>query len=137
MAILAAGLATGALMAQTFIMIGCLTAFFLLKNPPPMLKPMLTRFAPGTLVLGMVAAAYPLWGIVGVVLAFLFLALENGFPGPGLGSANFVYTAGVTCSAVALTLPFLLLLREARIGITCVMLSGVLIFGWLLPFLAT
>ena len=137
MDILAAGLATGALMAQTFIMIGCLTAFFLLKNPPPTLKPMLTSFSPGTLVLGMVAAAYPLWGIVGVVLAFLFLALQNGFPGTGLGSANFAYTAGVTCAAAAMTLPFLLLLREVRIGITCVMLSGVLIFGWLLPLLAT
>ena len=137
MDILAAGLATGALMAQTFIMIGCLTAFFLLKSPPPTLKPMLTRLSPGTLVLGMVVAAYPLWGIVGVVLAFLFLALQNGFPGPGLGSANFVYTAGITCAAVAMTLPFLLLLREVRVGITCVMLSGVLIFGWLLPLLAT
>ena len=137
MNILAAGLATGALMAQTFIMIGCLTAFFLLKNPPTTLKPMLTRFSPGTLVLGMVAVAYPLWGIVGVVLSFLFWALQNGFPGPGLGSANFVYTAGVTCSAVALALPILMLLREARIGITCVVLSGVLIFGWLLPLLAT
>ena len=137
MDILTAGLATGALMAQTFIMIGCLTAFFLLKNPPPNLKPMLTRFPPGTLVLGMVAAAYPLWGIVGIVLAFLFLALQNGFPGPGLGSANFVYTVGVACAAVSLTAPFLLLLREVRVGITCVMLSGVLIFGWLLPFLAT
>ena len=44
MSFLAAGLATGALMAQTFIMIGCLTAFFLLKNPPPHLKPVLTRY---------------------------------------------------------------------------------------------
>ncbi len=137
MAILAAGLATGALMAQTFIMIGCLTAFFLLKNPPPTLKPMLTRFPPGTLVLGMVAAAYPLWGIAGVVLSFLFLALQNGFPGSGLGSANFVYTAGVTCAAVALALPILLLLRDVRVGIICVVLSGILIFGWLLPLLAT
>ena len=137
MSFLAAGLATGALMAQTFIMIGCLTAFFLLKSPPPRLKPILTRFPPGTFVLGMVAAAYPLWGIVGVVLSFLFLALQNGFPGPGLGSANFVYTAGVACAAVALSLPFIFLLRDVRVGITCIVLSAVLIFGWLLPLLAT
>ena len=137
MSFLAAGLATGALMAQTFIMIGCLTAFFLLKNPPPHLKPILTRIPPGTMVLGMVAAAYPLWGIVGIVLSFLFLALQNGFPGSGLGSANLVYTVGVTCASVALSVPILILLREVRVGISCIALSAVLIFGWLLPLLAT
>ena len=137
MSFLAAGLATGALMAQTFIMIGCLTAFFLLKNPPPNLKPMITRYPPGTIVLAMVASAYPLWGIVGIVLAFLFLALQNGFPGAGLGSANFVYTAGVSCATVALAVPFLFLLKEVRIGISCIVISAILIFGWLLPLLAT
>lgn len=137
MSFLTAGLATGALMAQTFIMIGCLTAFFLMKNPPPNLKPVLTRYPPGTIVLGMVAAAYPLWGIVGVVLSFLFIALQNGFPGPGLGSANLAYTAGVACASVALSVPILILLREVRIGISCIVLSAVLIFGWLLPLLAT
>ena len=124
-------------MAQTFIMIGCLTAFFLLKNPPPHLKPAITKYPPGTIVLTMVASAYPLWGIVGVVLSFLFIALQNGFPGPGLGSANFVYTVGVACASVALLVPILILLSAVRVGLSCIVLSAVLIFGWLLPFLAT
>lgn len=124
-------------MAQTFIMIGCLTAFFLLKNPPPNLKQVLTRYPPGTIVLGMVAAAYPLWGIIGIVLSFLFIAMQNGFPGSGLGSANLAYTAGVSFASVALALPFVFLLRAVRVGISCIVISAILIFGWLLPLLAT
>ena len=134
---LVAGLASGALMAQTFIAVGCLTAFFLLKNPPPSVASVLGRFPPGTLVLAIVAASFPIWGIIGVVLAFLFLALENGYPGGGLGSANVVYSAGVSCAALALALPVLILLRRVWPGVTSITVASALIYGWLLPFLAT
>lgn len=137
MSFLVAGLATGALMAQTFVMIGCLTAFFLLKNPPPHLQQTLAKYTPGTIVLGMVAAAYPLWGVVGVLLSFLFIALQNGLPGGGLGSANLAYTLGVALAGVALAAPILIVLRGVRIGITCLLFSAVVIYGWLLPLLAT
>ncbi len=137
MSFLVAGLATGALMAQTFVMIGCLTAFFLLKNPPPNLQQTLSKYTPGTIVLGMVAAAYPLWGVIGVLMSFLFIAFQNGFPGGGLGSANLVYTCGVALAAVALAAPIIFLLKGVRIGISCLVLSAVLIYGWLLPLLAT
>ncbi len=137
MSFLVAGLATGALMAQTFVMIGCLTAFFLLKNPPPNLQHTLSKYTPGTIVLGMVAASYPLWGVVGVLLSFVFIASQNGFPGGGLGSANLVYTIGVALAAVALAAPILVLLKGVRIGISCLVLSAILIYGWLLPLLAT
>ena len=137
MSFLVAGLATGALMAQTFVMIGCLTAFFLLKNPPPHLQQTLSKYTPGTIVLGMVAASYPLWGVVGVLSSFLFVAFQNGFPGGGLGSANLVYTAGVALAAITLAAPILVLLKGVRIGISCIVLSAILIYGWLLPLLAT
>jgi len=137
MSFLVAGLATGALMAQTFVMIGCLTAFFLMKNPPPNLQQTLSKYTPGTIVLGMVAASYPLWGIIGVLLSFLFVAFQNGFPGGGLGSPNLSYTAGVSLAAAALAAPILILLRGIRIGISCLVLSAILIYGWLLPLLAT
>ena len=137
MDVLVAGLASGALMAQTFIAAGCLTVFFLLKDPPPSVAPLLSRFPPGTLVLGIVAAAFPTWGILGVVLAFLFLALENGVPGSGLGSANIAYSLGITVAAVALAAPFLLLLRRVWPGVTFITVASALIYGWLLPFLAT
>ena len=137
MSFLVAGLATGALMAQTFVMIGCLTAFFLLKNPPPNLQQTLSKYTPGTIVLGMVAAAYPLWGIVGVLLSFVFVAFQNGFPGGGLGSANVVYTSAVAGAGVALAAPILFLLKGVRTGIACLLFSAVLIYGWLLPLLAT
>ena len=134
---LIAGMATGALMAQTFILIGCLTLFFMLKNPPPELEPLISRLPPGALVFGVLASAYPLWGIVGVILAFLFLALENGYPAAGLGSANLAYTLGVAVAAVALALPFMILLRRFWPGVAAMTIAVVAIFGWLLPILAT
>ena len=137
MSILVAGLASGALMAHTFIVIGCLTAFFLIKNPSPRVETFMTRYPPGTLVFGMIAVAFPAWGVVGVVLSIAFLALDSGLPGGGLGSANIVYTLFVAAAFAALFLPFAILLRRVWPGVACLALASSSIYGWLLPFLAT
>ena len=137
MDILIAGLASGAFMAQVFIMVGCLTAFFALKNPPPALAGMLERFSPAVLVAGIVVAAYPTWGVVGVVLAFLFVALENGFPGSGLGSPNLAYSVGVTLASLALAAPIAILAQRLWVGVVSLTAASVGIYGWLLPLLAS
>ncbi len=124
-------------MAQTFITIGCVTAFFILKDPPPSLAPLVRRMPPGGFVLGMVVAAYPVWGILGIALAFLFLALQNGYPGAGLGSANLVYTLGVAAASALVAAPVAALARRFWPGVALMTLASALIFGWLLPFLAT
>ena len=137
MAILIAGLAAGVFMAQIFVTVGCLTAFFALKNPPPALAIILARFPPGAFVMTAVIFAYPLWGIIGLVSAFLFIALENGAPGGGLGSPNIVYTVGVTLAAIALALPISILARQLWPGVACTAVACIMIFGWLLPLLAS
>ena len=137
MDIIIAGLASGALMAQTFIAVGCVTAFFVIKEPPPPLAVFLARFPPGAFVMVVVIAAYPVWAIVGVVLAFLFLALRNGVPGAGLGTANLAYTLGVTVASITLAAPLTLLVRRLWPGMIVMTLCTVSIFGWLLPFLAS
>ena len=135
--ILIAGAASGTLMAQTFIMLWCVTAFFIIKDPPPSLVPLLTRFSPGAFVLAVVAVAFPLWGIVGVVLGFLFLALENGIPGDAPGIQNLAYTAGVSAASVFLAAPLVVGVPRLWAGIAATAVSSVGIYGWLLPFLAT
>lgn len=137
MDILIAGLASGVFMAQAFITIGCITAFFALKDPPPAIGVILARFPPGVFVMTIVVFAYPVWGVIGIVSAFLFLALQNAVPGEGLGSPNLVYTAFVSLASVALSLPVIVLGRRLWIGVVSITLSLIAIFGWLLPLLAS
>ena len=137
MDILIAGLASGVFMAQLFITIGCITAFFALKDPPPAIAVMLARFPPGVFVMTIVIFAYPVWGIIGLVSAFLFLALQNAAPGAGLGSPNLVYTAFISLASVALALPLIILAKRLWSGVVGITLSAIAIFGWLLPLLAS
>lgn len=137
MDILIAGLASGVFMAQLFITIGCITAFFALKDPPPAIAVMLARFPPGVFVMTIVVFAYPVWGVIGIVSAFLFLALQNATPGAGLGSPNLVYTAFVCFASVALALPLVILAKRLWSGVAGITLSSIAIFGWLLPLLAS
>ena len=137
MAVLIAGLAAGIFMAQIFVTVGCVTAFFALKDPPPALGVMLARFPPGIFVMTIVVFSYPAWGVIGLVSAFLFIALQNGAPGSGLGSPNMVYTIGVSLAAIALALPLIVLAKRLWPGVASVTLASIAIFGWLLPLLAS
>lgn len=137
MDILIAGLASGALMAHTFVTIWCISMFFIIKNPPPSLAAAIERLPPGGFLVGVMAAAFPIWGIIGVVLAFLFVAMENGAPGAGLGASNIAYTAGVSAASIMLALPFGIAIRRLLPGVASIALASAGIFGWLLPFLAS
>ena len=137
MDVLIAGLAAGVFMAQVFITVGCVTAFFALKDPPPALAVTLARFPPGVFVMTIVIFAYPMWGVIGLVSAFLFIALQNATPGGGLGSPNMVYSVGVSLAALALALPIAVLAGRLWPGVACMALACAAIFGWLLPLLAS
>ena len=137
MDLLIVGLAAGALMAKMFVTIWCLALFYLYRDPPPALAALSRRFSPTALVMGMVAAAYPLWGIIGVVLAFLLLALRNAAPAAGFGSPNMAYTLGVSLAAVLLAAPLAVAFRRLRIALAATAVSVAATFGWLMPFLAT
>ncbi|MDP7413398.1 MAG: hypothetical protein QF465_07175 [SAR202 cluster bacterium] len=133
---LIAGLASGALMASIFVTAGTFMAFAIVRDPPPTLAVFLARFPPGGVVLTVVAISYPLWGGIGLILAVLFIALENGVPDGGLGSPNIAYSLGVTVAAAMLAAPVVLLLRRVWPGVVSIALFAAGIFGWFLPFLA-
>ena len=137
MIILLAGMACGVLMAKFFIIIGSLTAFAILRNPPPNLARVMERFPPGGLIIAMVIIAYPVWTLIGVILAFLFLALQNAVTGGGLGTPNVAYTAGVSLAGVAIAIPLAIPFRRYWPALAATWVTGVGSFGWLLPNLLT
>ena len=137
MGALIAGVASGAFMASVFVTLGVFMAFALVKDPPPAAAVMLARFPPGGAVMTVVALAYPIWGGIGLIMGLLFLALQNGIPGGGLGSPNLAYSVSVAAAAALLAAPLALLLRRVWQGVVGIALFSVAIFGWLLPFLAS
>ena len=137
MGALIAGAASGAFMASVFVTLGVFMAFVLVKEPSPAMAVTLARFPPGGAVMAVVVLAYPVWGAIGIIMGLLFLALQNGMPGAGLGSANLAYSVGVAVAAVLLAAPMLLLLRRVWQGVVGIALASAGIFGWLLPFLAS
>ena len=134
---LLAGMASGVLMAKFFILIGSLAAFAALRDPTPGITALMERFPPGGLIIALVIMAYPVWTIIGIVLAFLFLALQNGFPGGGLGSPNVAYTAGVSVAGVAIVLPLAIPFRRFWPALVAMYVTGAGTFAWLLPILLT
>ena len=137
MAILIAGLASGLFMAHIFVTIGCVTAFFALKDPPPAFAVMLARFPPGVFVMSVVVFSYPVWCVIGTALALLFLALQNAAPGAGLGSPNIAYTIGVSVATILLALPIMVLAKRLWTGVAGIALFAIATFGWMLPHLAS
>ena len=137
MAILIAGLASGLFMAHVFITVGCVAAFFALKDPPPALAVMLARFPPGVFVISVVIFSFPVWAVIGTVLAFLFIALRNAAPGAALGSPNLAYTAFVSLASLALAVPLMALAGRLWTAVACMTLFAIAIFGWLLPLMAS
>lgn len=136
MSALIAGVASGALMAKLFVTIWCVSFFFLMKDPPPAVAALAKRVSPTALTMGIVAAAYPIWGIIGVMMAFLFAALENAAPNGGLGSANLTYTLGICAACAMLTAPLAIVFRRVWMGLAATAISAAVTFGWLTPFLA-
>ena len=137
MTTLLAGMASGVLMAKFFILIVSLTAFAALRNPTPGLTALMERFPPGGLVIALVIIAYPVWTIIGIILALVFVALQNGVPGGGLGSPNIAYTSGVSVAGVAIVLPLAIPFRRFWPALVAMCVTGVGTFGWLLPILLT
>ena len=134
---LLAGLASGAFMASVFVAVGASMVVSLAQSPPVIMERLLDRFSPVQLVMPVVILSYPVWGIVGVVLALLYAAAEEAAPAGGLGSPNLFYTIMVAGLALLTVAPLLILLRRAQLQLV---LSGgtfIGVFGWMLPFFAT
>ena len=105
MSTLIAGAASGLVMASVFAGVAMLMLFVAVRAPPPILQAIFQRFPPSALAMSVVFLAYPVWAIIGAVMALLYEVSSEQVPGAGLGSPNLAFTVAVVVAAAAVTAP--------------------------------
>ena len=135
MAVVIAGAASGVIMALAFATVSAFMLFGIVKNPPEGYKAILNRFPPGTLVMTTVTLGYPVWLIIGTVIALLYRISSQQVPGAGLGSPNLVFTVSILACSILLPAPFIVLVKPLRNGLLIVSVVFAGVFGWFMPIL--
>ena len=130
------GAVLGMLMASVFITVSMISLFLTLKNRRERMMPVMEKYPPMTLAMGIVALSYPTWAVVGGTLALLYRVSLEQAPGSGVGSPNLAYTLAIVGMAILLAAPLTILFRRMLIGVLTVTLLFVAIFGWFLPYFA-
>lgn len=132
-----AGLASGAFAASVFISSGMVMVFMLAKNRQSRIGMPIVELTSKRFIMAIVILSYPIWGVVGMLLGLALPALQSAAPGGGLGTPNLTYSLGVVTAFMLLASVIAYLLREVWKGVMCVMLTIGVIFGWLIPALAS
>jgi hypothetical protein len=79
-------------------------------------------------------ALFLFWTLIGLVLGLVLLAMKDS--GGALGSANAPFTLFVAALTLAVIAPIFAIFASARRYILVSALVVLLIFGWLMPWLA-
>src|SRR6266542_1094635 len=79
-------------------------------------------------------ALFLFWTALGIVLGLLLLAMRDS--GAALGSLNGAFTLFVVGLTLAVIAPIAIMLRPVRLAALLTGLTVVLVFGWLMPYLA-
>ena len=122
------GAVLGMLMASMFITISMISLFLVLKNRREQMMPVMEKYPPMTLAMGIVALSYPTWAVIGGILALLYRVSLEQAPGSGIGSPNLAYTLAISGMAI--------LFRRMLIGVLVITLTFIAVFGWFLPYFA-
>lgn len=131
------GMGCGFLMGTIFIGIGALMLPSIHRNPPRFLRPLL-KYSPLTAIfIPLAGISFLYWGLVGAGMGVIFLWTNLNFPGVGLGSPNMFFTSLVLIFNFLLTTFLCLLFKRFLKEWIILNLSFALIFGWLLPYLAS
>ena len=131
------GAVLGMLMASVFITVSMVSLFLVLKNRREQMMPVMEKYPPMTLAMGIVALSYPTWAIIGGILALLYRVSLEQAPGSGIGSPNMAYTLAIVGASVMLAAPLAVLLRRMLLGVLAITLLFVAIFGWFLPYFSS
>lgn len=123
-------------MASVFITISMISLFLVLKNRREQMMPIMEKYPPMTLAMGIVALSYPTWAVIGGTLALLYRVSLEQTPGSGIGSPNLAYTLAISGMAILLAAPFAILFRRLLIGVLVITFTFIAIFGWFLPYFA-
>lgn len=130
------GAVLGMLMASVFITVSMISLFLVMKNRREQMMPVMEKYPPMTIAMGIVAVSYPTWAVIGGTLALLYRVSLEQVPGSGIGSPNLIYTFAVLGMSVLLTAPLAILFRRMLAGVLTITLTFIAIFGWFLPYFA-
>ena len=136
MSAIVAGGACGLLVSSVFVSIGAIMLLLIVKDAPPGLQPLFEKVPPAKIAIAGTVLAYPVWGIIGVVMGILYRISTEQAPGSGIGSPNLVFTVAVVVASAALAAPLAILLRRVLSGFVAIVFAVVGIFGWFLPYFA-
>ena len=124
------------LMASIFITVSMVSLFLTMKNRRESAMPVMEKYPPMRLAMGVIAVSYPTWAVFGGVFALLYRVSLEQAPGGGIGSPNMAYTLAVVAIAVMLGVPLGILFRRMLAGVLTITLLFMAIFGWFLPYFA-
>jgi FtsH-binding integral membrane protein len=116
-----------------------LVAVFIVRLRPRV--PLLSRAVPEqvpmvALTVVLFWFTFLLWTALGIVLGLILMGFEDRMPEGGLGSPSLAFTILIIfVSAMAFTPPAVLL-RPARRHVIVAALIFLVVFGWLMPYLA-
>ena len=132
-----AGVAGGLLMGSVFMAVGPVMIFVLAKNPSAAFETILNRISPRVVMIGTVIIGYPFWVLVGAGIGLLCWASTGTWTDQGLGSSNLLFTTVIVMVGVAIASPLIFILKRVFLGTTLLTIVFIVIFGWVVPFLAT
>ena len=131
-----AGASCGLLFASISIAFGCFIIFVLYRNGVQVIEEMFNTSGPSKIILSSIMIWKPTCVVMGIVFAMLFQYLSDIRPGSGILSPNMFYTffvSGVSILLVLISHRFLTIVFKPMLGIVA---GFLLIFGWLIPYLA-
>ncbi|MFL2760358.1 MAG: hypothetical protein ACJ0BG_05065 [Dehalococcoidia bacterium] len=131
-----AGAASGLLFASMSIAFGCFAIFVMYRNGVNAIQDIFNTSAPSKIILSSIMVWNPTCVVLGIMFSLLFQYLSDISPGAGILSPNMFYTFFVIAISILLVLichRFLNIVLRPMLGIVTVFL---LIFGWLIPYLA-
>ncbi|MBI4329150.1 MAG: hypothetical protein HY685_04715 [Chloroflexi bacterium] len=131
------GVLCGWLMGGSFVGLMSLMLPRLARERPGLLRQISRETTPLQIVIPAFGLAFLGWGVVGLVLGAVYLLLEDTVPGGGLGSPNQAFTLFVLGLAAAGAIPLGTLWRWGRLPVLGIVVSFLLLFGWVFPWLAS
>ena len=110
--------------------------FSVVRDPPPSILPVFARIRPATIAMSVVILAYPVWGVIGVLLGLAYSLSSELTPGGGMGSPNLTFTLSVVVAATMVAIPLGVVLKRVRWSLVALACSFAGLFGWFLPLFA-
>ena len=137
MSYIIAGAVGGTLMASVFMAVAPVMLFVIAKHPSPKLAAILYRVPVRLIMIGTVVIGYPIWALLGAGIGLLCWGIAESRPDQSLGNSHLLFATVITGMGAAIAYPFILALKKVLVGTILLALVFVVIFGWLVPFLAT